>query len=261
MSVSVAKYDAAGNTFLIADDAGVPEETKGAWAEAACDERQGLATDGALFTLPTLHGLAAARVFNRDGSEAEISLNGLRCVVAHHLLEGGEAPERVGAAAGTWRVETATLAGPAAQVALSRAWEGAPSPQVGEGDTVGWRVKGVGNPHLVVPVESQPAEEVFWERGPALAAHPAFPHGANVHFVARTGPDQARIRTWERGVGPTLSCGSGALAAAWWLACEHGEPAWELTSEGGTLAVTFAGGRVLCAGLARRVARARLDSA
>ncbi|MCH7493494.1 hypothetical protein IIA16_02120 [bacterium] len=148
---------------------------------------------------------------------------------------------------------------PLVQVELSRAWEGSPIPEVGEGDTVGWRVEGIGNPHLVVPVDAQPSEDDFWERGQALSTHPAFAEGANVHFVATTGPGRARIHTWERGVGPTLSCGSGALAAAWWLAGQHGEMAWELASEGGTLSVVFAGGRVICAGPARLVARARLD--
>lgn len=258
MSVSVTKVEAAGNTFLLVDEAAVPENGKTGWVRGACSERHGLAADGVVFLLPLLHGRAGARVFNRDGGEAEVSLNGLRSVAAHHFWEGGEAPVSVGTAVGGWRVNEIADGPPESAVALSRRWRGAPLPLEDVPEAEGWKVEGVGNPHFVVPVAAPPGDEEWDERGEELSRHPAFPNGTNVQFVAERADGVAEMRTWERGVGPTLSCGSGAVAAAWYLACRHGQGAWRLASPGGVLEVAFTGDRVVAWGPVRRLATARL---
>jgi diaminopimelate epimerase len=96
---------------------------------------------------------------------------------------------------------------------------------------------GMGNPHLVLVVDDVDAARVT-QHGPHLEHDPRFPAGANVEFVALVGPNTLRMRTWERGVGETLSCGTGACAAAA-VAHQRGLVETDVTVEvaGGSLTV------------------------
>ncbi|MCS7181783.1 MAG: diaminopimelate epimerase [Thermoanaerobaculum sp.] len=220
-----AKWHGAGNDFLLflPEDGQDLERRLPALVPFLCHRRLGIGADGVLLLVP--QGPAHVRLvyFNQDGSRAAFCANGARCAAAflrrrlglsQVLLDTdfGPVPAVVGEA-------EVTLQLPPPQPVTG--WLELP---VG---TTLWRgfALTVGVPHLVLPV----AWSDFWSHplaeAPALRAHPLLgPEGANVHF-AQTQQGQLGLRSYERGVeGETLSCGSGAVAAAWvamaegWLA-------------------------------------------
>jgi diaminopimelate epimerase len=167
------------------------------------------------------------RIFNADGSEPEMCGNGIRCLARFLADSDGDEPGRI------WQVET--LAGrivpelradgtirvdmgppflePAAvPTTLPLGPAGLPQGELEvEGHTFTVAAAGMGNPHVVIPVED--VEAVQLERfGAALERHPAFPARTNVHFVQVLSPEHLVMRVWERGAGPTLACGTGACA-------------------------------------------------
>lgn len=236
-----SKYQGLGNDFLLIDGRSQeaveqigpdPEAEPFGWGAAdirrLCDRRFGIGADGLILALPPRQGgELRMRIFNADGSEPEMCGNGIRCLARFLADSDGDAPGR------TWQVET--LAGrmvplllddgairvdmgppflEPAQVPTSLEPGPAGLPQ-GELSAAGRRftvaAAGMGNPHVVIPVEDVAAVEL--ERfGPALENHSAFPARTNVHFVQRLAADHLVMRVWERGAGPTLACGTGACA-------------------------------------------------
>jgi diaminopimelate epimerase len=145
--------------------------------------------------------------WNADGSPAEMCGNGLRCVAryafAHGLVDGPH-----------FTVETAV--GPREVVVGETTVRAQLGPVAVSGNTVdiaGYRLDpmSVGNPHAVAFVDDCYAVPVS-AVGPLVEGDPAFPERTNVEFATVTAPDRLRLRVWERGVGETLACGSGAAA-------------------------------------------------
>ena len=231
--LAFSKYQGLGNDFLLVDGrnrsaAATALGLDGDAARSLCDRRFGVGADGLILALPPeLDGELRMRIFNADGSEAEMCGNGIRCL-ARFLADGdGDEPGR------RWQVETAAgrivpellgdgtirvdmgepLLDPAA-VPTTLPVGPAGLPQgVLEADGVAFAgaAAGMGNPHLVIPVAS--AQAVDLERfGALLEVNTAFPARTNVHFVEVISPDHLRVRVWERGAGPTLACGTGACA-------------------------------------------------
>ncbi len=198
------KYQGLGNDFVVIDargEGGLRPDPE--LARRLCDRRLGVGADGVLWVVEG----PAMVVHNADGGRPEACGNGLRCVV-RYLCDLGEWP------AGEAR-QVNTDAGPRACTPLLdgtvRVGMGvATFPAVsGLGDHV---AVDVGNPHRVCFVDANDAQTVA-EEGPDLSAHPAFERGANVGFVRVEGSGLS-LAVWERGVGPTPACGSGACAAA-----------------------------------------------
>jgi diaminopimelate epimerase len=263
--LGLGKYHGIGNDFLVAFDPSV--EPGAALARQLCDRHRGIGADG-LVVGRRLAGEGAAvlsfRLFNADGSEAEMSGNGLRCL-AHAALDAGAV-----CAGSVFGVRT-----PAGQrqVRIHRrgpeeAWgqvemgvaevRGGPD-RCNVGDRQ-LRV-GVGNPHLVV-AGPDPAGVDVAALGPVLER--SDPGGINVEFVSLgPGPDELTMRVWERGVGETLACGTGSCAAA--VAFHHwGRVGRTVTvhQPGGAAAVQIGEGMsVSLAGPSRRIAdcRVRVD--
>lgn len=217
----LSKLHGLGNDFLVALDPPSTLEERGAdLARSWCDRHRGIGADGLIFG----RSLAAARagaaslgftLFNADGSEAEMSGNGIRCL-AHAALDAGVVPEDsefgVATPAGVRQV-TITRKSPSA------AWASVDMGIVkvgGEADRCnvghGQMLVDVGNPHLVVMGPDPSAIDVK-TLGPLLEA--TDPVGLNVEFVTLgPGPDEITMRVWERGVGETEACGTGSCAAA-----------------------------------------------
>jgi diaminopimelate epimerase len=222
----LAKLDATGNTFLVAVD------LDDAWGSLAPDLRAHLCrsndVDGFIRIVPGRDGADLGfELTNADGGPAEMSGNGMRClawVAVHEGLVPGTS-FTVSTAGRTHRVEYAETPetsyarvdmGPVTFEPAAIPLE-APSPfgltATVDGTTYEGDAAGMPNPHLVLFVD-EPEVVPVTVHGPVLEHDPRFPKRTNVEFVAVEPADSLRMRVWERGVGETLSCGTGACAAA-----------------------------------------------
>jgi diaminopimelate epimerase len=205
----VAKWQALGNHFLVVERP--PWPLTPARARLLCDVVRGLGADGVL-EIGLLDDGVSVVVHNRDGSIAEVSGNGTRIAAAY-------AAERLGR--GELRVVTGAGEGQASigadgriAVRLGQASLEGPQEDLRTADPgVAYRFVSVGNPHCVLTV-ADPEAFPLDDEGPRLEVHPRFPERANVEAVAALGPHRVRMRVWERGVGETQACGSGACAVA-----------------------------------------------
>ena len=194
-----------GNDFVVLDALHGAHGEREALARALCDRRFGVGADGLIFVE---HGDIAPyrmRMLNPDGSESEMCGNGLRCV-AKWLVSRDihtDALETGG------RVVTVGAEGDDVAVGMGLA---AVRGRLTVQGRVGLLVD-VGNPHFVVFCDDPWAVDLDIV-GPRLEHDPVFPDRANIHFAAVTGADEITQRTWERGAGITLACGSGATAGA-----------------------------------------------
>jgi len=201
------KMHGLGNDFVVI---GGPFEPGAGQIAAWCDRRRGIGADGVLVVTSLAEESVRMEYWNADGSPAELCGNGLRCVARYAVDEGlvkgpgfivhtsvGERPVTVR--------EDGTV----------RALLG----QVGEADAGSMDVAGyhlepirVGNPHAVAFVPdcySAPVEAI----GPIVEGDPHFPERTNVEFATVVSSNRMALRVWERGVGETLACGTGAAAA------------------------------------------------
>jgi len=268
------KMHGTGNDFVLLEAQG-DERDWPRLAQAMCDRHFGVGADGLILVLPSARADVRMRMFNPDGSEAEMCGNGLRCV-AKYAVEGGLARPRDG------RIDVETLAGVlAAQtsgdgrtVERVRVSMGAPRfapaeipvlvdvepPIVGlplevAGRALRLTCLSIGNPHAVHfldgPVAAFPLEEI----GPLVERHPLFPQRVNFEVAQVLANDRIEARVWERGAGATLACGSGA-SAVMVAARVQGlvGSTVDITLPGGTLAIEWDGrGEVYLAGPAERV--------
>jgi len=240
--LAFAKYEGAGNDFLVVDAASegavTPER-----AIALCDRHFGVGGDGVLLVVPPSSSGARARmvVLNADGSRPEMCGNGLRCVALHLARRDGV--DRIDYAIETdagikaTEVERDDLHG---QVSLGMGRARVTgSRRFAVGSTLReFHLVDIGNPHAIslgLEIDARTIDEV----GPALSA--SLPGGSNVEAVTIHGPRKLEVLVWERGVGRTLACGTGAAAvgaAAAVNGCSpFGEPI-EIKLPGGSLTVT-----------------------
>jgi len=242
------KMHGAGNDFVVTEPpTSGAASSEAAWpaiARAICDRHAGVGADGLLLVLPLTVGDRRMRIFNADGSEAEMCGNGIRCFV-RYLLDRGvvEAPDdrvRVETIPGVLTAEaTRDAAGHVASVRVSMgrpvfepAALGAEVEQAApvldlplsvtpdDGTAEGGAaielpvtLVSMGNPHAVTFLETPPAEYPLARVGPAVEHHPLFAHRTNVEVVRVLDRGALEMRVWERGVGETQACGSGACAA------------------------------------------------
>jgi len=212
-SVPFVKASACGNDFLIIDGMHVPPDIAG-FSRRICDRHHGIGADGVEWLFPAQDADIRARLFNADGSEAEISGNGTRCVAAYLCSEQPRDQVTIRTGAG---VKTCTLtAHNDAQYEFEIAMG---EPQVGDAFPIKvafGEVRGIpvsmGNPHYVVFVdEFGPG----WQGDAAeIGRHHDFKYGINVEFVVVRSPGEIEARFFERGVGETQSSGTGSCASA-----------------------------------------------
>jgi diaminopimelate epimerase len=228
-TVHLSKLHATGNDFLVYDSLSLADERIGS-LERLCDRHRGVGADGLLILRPGSDGADCSMVlFNADGSRAEMSGNGMRCLAwvavraglgdGKQLVVDTDAGRRVvdvecdehgdvvvatvDMGPVTFDPQTIPLEAPSA-FDLEVTYHGVEY----RGDAAG-----MGNPHLVLFVDD-PANTRVTTHGPNLECDDRFPNRTNVEFVNVSGPDELTMRVWERGVGETLSCGTGACAAA-----------------------------------------------
>ncbi|HEV3231533.1 MAG TPA: diaminopimelate epimerase [Candidatus Dormibacteraeota bacterium] len=230
MRLNFHKLHGAANDFVVVDERAAGPVDWAAVAPRLCDRHRGVGADGVLLVGPSTGADLRMRLFNADGSEAEMCGNGIRCT-AKFALDAG-LTDRLDLAwetgAGIVRTEVLERDGVHARVRVDM---GQPRlrpeeiPVTVEGDSVQGRrfsVNGgsldltcvsMGNPHAVAFVDSVAAFPL--ERlGPEVERHPDFPQRTNFEVVEVIAPDHLRMRVWERGVGETQACGTGACAVA-----------------------------------------------
>jgi diaminopimelate epimerase len=229
--IRFTKMQGLGNDYLLVDamKAGPPEEKLSAIAKALSDRHFGIGADGLILVEPSRAADFKMRIFNSDGSEAEMCGNGVR-LFAKFVYERGYTRER--------ELEIETLAGivrprlrlTGNEVTEVRVDMGEPRlrrseiPMKGPDQerVVGERLRvlgqrleitavSMGNPHCVLFVTNVDKARVG-DIGPAIERHDLFPKRTNVEFAQIVGDGQIKMRVWERGAGETLACGTGASA-------------------------------------------------
>ena len=231
-----AKVHGLGNDFLFAAPGGGPAPAgPGALARRLCDRHTGVGADGLILLSLEKNEPAAAgfRIFNADGSEAEISGNGLRCAAAYLAWSGavespkvlfrtaaGDRPSEVLSARGTLYEVRIGLGEPrlaAPDIPFDDGRTSGPlidHPLTAAGRTFPVTCVSMGNPHCSLFFDALPGPAEWHEIGAAIEGHPFFPRRTNVEFVRVLGPDAIEVLFWERGVGETLASGTGSAGAA-----------------------------------------------
>lgn len=245
-----AKIHACGNDFLIVAADGRSEDAQGKLAIALCARNTGVGADGVEFLTTDGPRSGVIRLRNADGSLAEISGNGTRCVAAWMA-------HRANATAGdTFTIETdagpraCTLTRRDATTFQFRSSMGVPTVKTSsvflqeQNLRVDGAIVSTGNPHFVIRVDSEnfQVRGIDWRPiGHAICFHPQFPAQTNVEFIHVISPSEIAIRIFERGVGPTTSSGTGTCASAAAAVRLHGcERQLQVHAPGGSQSVTWA---------------------
>lgn len=255
MKLAFTKMQGAGNDFVVLDGVTQSVELSSAQLKRIADRRRGVGCDQILLLTPPDHPDADFRyaIFNADGSRAGQCGNGARCVGRFlrekrltrkrelTLLTDGEP---LALSIGEDGRVFAGLAAPRfnpAEVPFSAAEEGSQYPIDVQGQSLSIGALSMGNPHAILMVDDCDRAPVH-TLGPLLESHERFPDRVNVGFLQIISRTEVKLRVYERGVGETEACGSGACAAA-----VHGIQLGLLDSEvavhlpGGKLAVTWEG--------------------
>jgi len=231
--IPFTKAHACGNDFLIVTEDAVADRDLSAITRCLCARNTGVGADGIEFFSWTGPKSGRIRLYNADGSMAEISGNGTRCVAAWMA-------ESIGARAGE-ALEIETDAGlrvchvnavDDSDEFTAEITTGMGVPQFARRTVTipgGVQVEGIevstGNPHFVIVVDNAEfsVDRQRWQSiGQQICGHPDFPHQTNVEFVRILSPGEIEIRIFERGVGPTTSSGTGTSASATAVIALHG---------------------------------------
>lgn len=227
--MTFAKMHGIGNDFVMLD--GIREIFTDAQlhslAVSMCDRRFGVGSDGIILACPGTAVPLRMRMFNPDGSEGEMCGNGVRCLARYLVDEGHATGPRIEVETGAGILilnlqEDGQVTVDMGKARLTRGEVGMTGPQdkqfvsqpinIGEVELPGTAVS-MGNPHIVFivdDVDAVPLEK--W--GPLFEKHELFPKRTNVHFVQVLSRTHIKQRTWERGAGVTLACGTGACSCA-----------------------------------------------
>jgi diaminopimelate epimerase len=281
------KYHGAGNDFVMLSDldarlgpaASLPPEL----VSAVCDRHTGVGADGVIRIVAAAADAEATAagaayrfdLYNADGLPAEVSGNGVRCLVALERADGriADGEHKILTGGGVVR---AVLDGTRISVDMGRAStlrEDVPMKGSGPSlrasiDVDGLEIVGsgvgIGNPHFVIFVSDlgRPLDrDLVHDLGPRIETHPDFPARVNVEFVDVESPVKLRVRTWERGVGETMACGSGACAVAFASAALQRTGEHVIVEElGGELELEIdGGGHVWLTGPAEEVFAGEID--
>lgn len=223
------KFEAAGNDFIVIDmrpDFKILDVCKRV-CKKLCDRHFGIGADGILIVCRTTENIpeydvdAGMIVLNSDGSFAEMCGNGIRCI-SKYLYEFCDfplnRPLKIATAAGIQHIKR--LNDGRYEVQISKAVPGVTVLiSYKETEWLGQTID-VGNPHAVFEIDTSPYEALE-AAGSFLSNHPIFPAKSNIEFIRETAPNVLEMTVYERGVGPTLACGTGCAAAAKAFAVHH----------------------------------------
>lgn len=258
--IPFVKASACGNDFLLIDSsviAGIAAPADmAALTQRMCDRHDGVGADGVEWMYPHATADVEIRLINADGSEAEISGNGTRCVAAYVCAEQGKEKIAIQTGAG---LKTCRLMGRSDseyefEAEMGEAAVGSElALKVGANEVRGIPVS-MGNPHYVVFVKE--FAENWRGEAASIQRSSQFKHGVNVELVAIDGKHDVRVRFFERGVGETQSSGTGSCASAMAaMAAAKAESPVRVHAPGGIQTVRREGKLVFLRGTARLVCR------
>jgi diaminopimelate epimerase len=223
-----AKLEGLGNDFIVTHDtlggdAKVLDSIRRR-APSLCDRRLGIGADGVLCVLPSTRGAFFMRVFNADGSEAEMCGNGIRCFAVY--LERNGLSSNGELSIETQRgIITTSRKGDEVRVDMGQPVLDAGSvptaqatgrvvnhPMVIDGKEYRVTAVSMGNPHAVIYADEL-TDDLVLGVGKTIETHPFFPKKVNVEFVKVLSDREIRMRVYERGCGETMACGTGACAS------------------------------------------------
>ena len=258
--IPFVKASACGNDFLLVaslniENALAPVDLA-AVTQRMCDRHEGVGADGVEWMYPHASADVEIRLINADGSEAEISGNGTRCVAAYICAERGNEKITIQTGAG---LKTCVLTGRTESeyefdIEMGEAAVGAElAVKLGANEVRGIPVS-MGNPHYVVFVPE--FAEDWRTRAAEIQRSPQFKQGVNVEMVVVDGKHDVRTRFFERGVGETQSSGTGSCASAMAaMATGKAESPVRVHAPGGTQTVRQENNLVFLRGVARLVCR------
>ena len=218
------KMHGLGNDFVVFDARKQALALDDAAARAVADRRFGIGCDQVIVIAPG-HGTfdAVMKIQNADGGEVESCGNAARCVAKLLMEESGRDSVRIDTVGGALTCTKADGGLVTVDMGAPKLlWDEVPLAKAADTNLFRLNVDGatheasavsVGNPHVVLFVDDADSAAVA-ELGPRVENHPMFPARTNVEFVSRRRDDRLRMRVWERGVGITSACGTGACAAA-----------------------------------------------
>ena len=254
-TIPFVKASACGNDFLLIDGALAPEDVA-TFTRRICDRHEGVGADGVEWMFPTFSADIEIKLINADGSHAEISGNGTRCVAAH--LWADKNKERISILTGAGlKICTFTGRKDSAYEFESEMGEAvvddAMTLKIRGGQICGIPVS-MGNPHFVTFVPEFPKD---WQaRSAEIQNSGRFAQGVNVEWVSSAGKHDVNVRFFERGAGETMSSGTGSCASAVAaIATKRAESSVKVHAQGGTQLVRLEAGKVFLRGPARIVCR------
>ena len=223
MTLSFIKMHGLGNDYVYVDC--FPSETAAllaktdlsALARRLSDRHRGIGSDGLVLILPDANADARMRIFNADGSEAQMCGNAIRCV-GKYLYESSLCPRKrlfIATRAGIRSLELQLKKETVEQVTVNMGTPVIrPDALKLHSDPLGFMSVNMGNPHAVFFRNTVAALDELHVLGETISTHPHFSEGVNVEFVHVRNSNEIDVRVWERGSGETLACGTGACAAA-----------------------------------------------
>jgi diaminopimelate epimerase len=250
-AVRFEKWQALGNDYLIVEAEQLPFELTAERVKRLCDPHFGPGGDGVLeLSPPTQAGFVARlRIFNPDGSEAELSGNGAREAILYLRRRGWTDADTFSIETMAGEIRPTITGETTCRVDMGRAKlrskDFPDGPEDGSGEVAAggrrWRFQhvSIGNPQCAIRVESVEELEALDldELGPPIQADPQFPNRTNTSFWTELSPDVIRARIFERGVGETLSSGTGASGAAVAHVLRGGDSPVTVRLDGGELEV------------------------
>lgn len=243
------KWQGCGNDFVIIDNRTNNRIDDADKIVAVCDRHFGVGADGVIYVLPSDVADIRMRIFNADGSEAEMCGNGIRCF-AKYLDANDRLNVETGAGILTVQINDNLVTVDMGEPILNAAK--IPVDGFGDNRVVNEKIVvdetaynmtciSMGNPHCVIFVDDIDKINLA-QLGPKFETHKIFPHKTNTEFVQVIGNNELRMRVWERGSGITLACGTGACATA--IAANLNNLAGRVTNvhlDGGILKIDWRG--------------------
>jgi diaminopimelate epimerase len=210
----VEKWQALGNDYVIVERDALPWMLTAPRVVALCDPHHGLGADGVLELAPSARAgiVADLRIFNADGSEAELSGNGAREAILYLHRHGWTTQDEFAIWTAAGEIRPTILSQRECRVAMGQAVVG----EAGEIGGAAFQHVRIGNPQTAIRMASVQALQALdlGVLGPVIETDPRFPQRTNVSWYAEVSEGRIRARIFERGVGETLSSGTGACGAA-----------------------------------------------